>query len=144
MIDSISGNLFFVNLKSLFIFRKDDICKTSKQNNWKWGSRKDNVEEEKRIRDSLAVELDDIAKKRDEARIIHQRLISNNSKLEETIHDLELLIKELKLKKKEYSDLRNVKLTLPHQPLLPKNENTSLNLYLNQSFTIFELAVDYR
>lgn len=124
-------------------YRIHDQCSNNRRSNWKWGYAGDINREERRIRDSLVAELNDIASKRDAAQVLHQQLVTNNSKLEETVHELELLVKELKLKKKEYSDLRNVHLSLPHEPLLSSRKQEDPH-DIDQSFSLFEEAIDYR
>lgn len=125
------------------LYRYDKKCGNNRQSNWKFGSLSDSNRDDIRIRNSLAAELSEIASKRDIAQKTYEELIANNTKLEENLHELELLVKELNLKKKEYADLRNVRLVLPHKPLL-STEFEDRSLSLNDAGKVkFESAIDY-
>jgi hypothetical protein len=85
-------------------------CGISKQNSWKFGKDEDKYIESKRIKQSFTNELIEISARRDEAHITFSELNQEIPKLQEIVHEQELLIQEQKLKLKEYKDLRTVHL----------------------------------
>uniref|UniRef100_A0A7E4ULF6 Glyco_transf_64 domain-containing protein n=1 Tax=Panagrellus redivivus TaxID=6233 RepID=A0A7E4ULF6_PANRE len=123
-----------------------DISTTTDQpwrKSWKFGLLSRAVSVTERILANINEELALISTQREEAQSIFEHLSHRLPNLQEEVKELDVVVRNQELRLREYNDLRNVHLHLPHKPLLPPKSSGIIDEGIRK-FQYFDDAIDFR